>query len=190
MELNNIAKYLYEMGYLKELKRAGWGMIGIPDPESVAEHSFRTAVLGYILASMEGVDPLKTAAICLFHDSAETRIGDLHRVAKRYINVKQGEETALSEQVQRLPAAMGEAIRAMIEEYEERSTLEGRIAHDADSLECLIQAREYQSRGYADADDWVNGCYSSLQTETAKQLADTLLQTEPREWWDGLKITR
>ncbi len=165
-------------------------MIGIPHPESVAEHSYRTAILGYILASLEGADPAKTALIGLFHDTAETRVGDLHRVAKRYINVKEGEAAALTEQVGRLPQEMAGIICTLLGEYEERDTLEGKVAHDADSLECLIQAREYQAQGYADAEDWVTGCYASLQTEAAKRLADACLSVEPREWWKGLKITK
>src|SRR5947209_16892644 len=103
MEMSNIAKYLYEIGHLKRVKRSGWWMAGIVDPESVAEHSYRTAVLGYVLASLEGADPMKTATICLFHDTGEARIGDLHRVAKRYIDVGEREEAALSEQVEQLP---------------------------------------------------------------------------------------
>jgi putative hydrolases of HD superfamily len=193
LELNGIAeiaKYLYEVGYLKNLPRAGWSMLGIPNPESVAEHSFRTAVLGYILASLEGADPMKTTTICIFHDTAETRIGDLHRVAKRYLSVEEGEKVALAEQVQRLPSEMGTLIQSLVQEYESRGTVEGRLAHDADALECLIQAREYQSQGFADADDWVTGCYASLKTETARRLADAFLKTEPRSWWEGLKIIR
>src|SRR5947209_12018625 len=62
--MNDVAKYVYEMGYLKSLQRAGWAMIGIPVPETVAEHSFRAAILGFILATLEGADPLKTATIC------------------------------------------------------------------------------------------------------------------------------
>lgn len=190
MELNTeLARYLYELGYLKNLPRAGWNMIGIPAPESVAEHSFRTAILGYILATLEGADSAKTVLICLFHDTAETRIGDLHRVAKRYISVKEGEAKALAEQVTRLPQEMAAIICTLLGEYEERDTLEGRIAHDADSLECLIQAREYQACGYADAQDWVTGCYASLQTESARRLADSCMQTDPQEWWQGLKVS-
>ena len=43
----------------KRVKRSGWWVAGIDDPESVAEHSYRTALLGYILASLEGADPTK-----------------------------------------------------------------------------------------------------------------------------------
>jgi hypothetical protein len=40
---NDMAKYLYEAGQLKRVKRSGWWIAGVKDPESVAEHSFRTA---------------------------------------------------------------------------------------------------------------------------------------------------
>ena len=184
----DIAKYLYEMGYLKQLKRAGWGLLGIPQPESVAEHSFRAAILGYVLACLEGVDPFKTATICLFHDTAEARITDLHRVARRYLPIVDQETKALSDQVQRLPHTIAEQIELLTAEHERADTPEGRIARDADLLECLIQGREYQVQGYAAAEDWITGCYAALKTESAKHIADAVIQTEPHEWWKGLKV--
>lgn len=176
------------MGYLKQLKRAGWGLLGIPQPESVAEHSFRASILGYILACLEGADPLKTATICLFHDTGEARITDLHRVARRYLHVVDQETQALSDQVQRLPQTIAEQIELLTGEYERVDTPEGRIARDADLLECLIQGREYQVQGYAAAEDWITGCRAALRTESAKQIADAVIQTEPHEWWKPLKV--
>ena len=41
-------------------------------------------------------------------------------------------------------------IRDLVEEYEARQSLEARFAKDADKLECLIQAREYQAQGHED----------------------------------------
>jgi 5'-deoxynucleotidase YfbR-like HD superfamily hydrolase len=35
-----------EMGHLKHVTRAGWLLLGIPQPETVAEHSFRVGVVG------------------------------------------------------------------------------------------------------------------------------------------------
>src|SRR5437016_13173167 len=128
MELNNIAKYLYEIGQLKRVKRSGWWMAGINDPESIAEHSFRTAILGYILGYLEGVDTMKTATMCLFHDTHEARINDLHRVAKRYINLGNSEEIALSEQAERLPQEIADTLLSLIHDYEERESLEARVA--------------------------------------------------------------
>jgi putative hydrolase of HD superfamily len=183
----NLAKYLYEVGHLKQVQRSGWQQIGIHNPESVAEHSYRTAIIGYILASIEGADPEKTAIICLFHDAAEARIGDLHWTAKRYISVKEGEQLALTEQVERLPQEMAEKVVTLVDEYEERSSREGQLAREADLLECILQAREYQTRGYAEAQDWIDGCYESLQTETGRSLAKACIHTEPSAWFQGLK---
>jgi 5'-deoxynucleotidase YfbR-like HD superfamily hydrolase len=84
-ELEGLTNFLYEMGLLKRYKRTGWMIAGIDNPESIAEHSFRTAIIGYLLAVMEGADPAKTAALCLFHDTQETRIGDVPSVGKAYV---------------------------------------------------------------------------------------------------------
>jgi putative hydrolase of HD superfamily len=185
--MNDIAKYLYEMGQLKRVKRSGWWMTGITDPESVAEHTFRTAILGYLLASLEGADPMKTASICLFHDTPETRTNDLHRLGKRYIEVKESEKTVLGEQLSRLPQPIARDVAGLVEEYEARESLESRVAHDADALECLIQAREYQVQGYAEVQDWIDNCRAALKTDAAQNLAEACLRVEPREWWQGLK---
>ncbi len=172
------------------MKRSGWWIAGITDPESVAEHTARTAMLGYLLASLAGADPMKTATICLFHDTAETRIGDLHRVARRYLDADKAEEQAFSEQVERLPQEVATSLLSLYHEYEARESLEGQLAHDADLLECLIQAREYQRQGHPDTQDWITNCAAGLRTDIARQLAEACLQAEPSAWWQGLKNNR
>ena len=184
--MNDIAKYVYEIGQLKRVKRSGWWMAGISNPESVAEHSLRTAILGYILASLEGIDPMKTAMICLFHDTAEARTNDFHRVSKRYITGYL-EEIAFAEQAERLPQDIAEKVVSFMNDYETRKSPEGDMAHDADLLECIFQAREYQVQGYPDVQDWIKNCYAGLRSKAAKSLADSCLHTEPNEWWQGLK---
>lgn len=188
MNMDAIAKYVYEMGHLKRVKRSGWWIAGIADPESIAEHTCRTAQLGYVLASLvEGADPLRTAAICLFHDTAEARIGDLHRVAKRYLETDAGEAQAFSEQIERLPQELATSLQALLHDYKGKETLEGKLARDADLLECVLQAREYQAQGYHDTQDWITNCVAGLRTEVAKQLAEACLRIEPGAWWQGLK---
>jgi putative hydrolase of HD superfamily len=125
--------------------------------------------------------------MCLFHDTQEARVNDLHRVAARYINMRDPETKAFSEQVERLPQHISEGIVSLMDNYENRKSLEALVAHDADLLECLIQAREYQAQGYADVQDWINNCQAGLETESAKRIAEESLQVEPKEWWQGLK---
>jgi len=77
--------FFAEAGLLKRIKRTGWWVAGIDDPESVAEHSFRTAVIGYYLAYWEDVDPFKVVTMSLFNDIHEARINDLHKMGHYYI---------------------------------------------------------------------------------------------------------
>jgi putative hydrolases of HD superfamily len=188
LDPRNAARYFFEIGHLKDVPRTGWTQIGIHTPESVAQHSYRAAIIGYVLASMAGADPQKVATLCLFHDTPETRVMDLHWTAKRYIgNVKEAEHTALEEQLSRLPLTIATSIIALFEEYDERSTLEGLLAREADLLECIFQAREYMVRGYVEAEDWIAGCLDALKTETAKSMAHSCVEMMPSEWFVGLK---
>jgi putative hydrolase of HD superfamily len=143
-EMEGLTNFLYEMGLLKRYKRTGWMIAGIDNPESIAEHSFRTAIIGYLLAVMEGADPAKTAALCLFHDTPGDRIGDVPSVGKAYVVTALNAEVT-ADQVAGFPAEASQAVRQLVGDYEARQSLEARLAKDADKLECLIQAREYQA---------------------------------------------
>lgn len=183
----DIAKFLYEMGQLKRVKRSGWWIAGVKDPETVAEHSFRTAVIAYILAQLEGADPEKVVSMALFHDMAETRTNDAHRIVRRYVDWENVDRKAVGDQSRRLPDNIGKRITSLISEFEKAASLDARIVRDADLLECLVQAREYQTLGYNDVGDWIFNAQAALKTESAKKIAAECLKTEPKEWWQGLK---
>jgi putative hydrolase of HD superfamily len=187
LKLIGITKYLYEIGHLKHLKRSGWWRMGVREPESVAEHSYRTAVIGYVLACLDGADPEKTASMCLFHDAAETRIGDLHWVAKRYLSTKEGEQAAFTEQTEQLPEDLASRIQALIGEYKERSSQEAQLVREADLLECLLQAREYEIQGYTKGLEWAKMCREGLQSDTARNLADACLTNDPGDWFQSIQ---
>jgi 5'-deoxynucleotidase YfbR-like HD superfamily hydrolase len=155
---------------------------GIDNPESVAEHSFRTAIIGYLLAVMEGADPAKTAALCLFHDTQESRIGDVPSVGKAYVVTAPNPE-GTADQVAGFPAEVGRAVRELVQKYEVRESAEARLAKDADKLECPIQAREYQAQGHEDVPPWIETSAAALQSSSARQLAEACQQVPPRQWW-------
>nr|WP_238176367.1 HD domain-containing protein [Kribbella albertanoniae] len=79
------------MGVLKRLRRAGWWHVGVGDPESVAEHSLRVAQLAALIAAEEGGDPARAAYLGMWHDSQETRIGDIPHSARPYIEAAPNE---------------------------------------------------------------------------------------------------
>jgi putative hydrolases of HD superfamily len=184
----NIASYLYELGQLKRVKRSGWWIAGIKDPESVAEHSFRAAVIAYLLAHLEDVDAEKAAVMALFHDAAESRINDLHRISRRYLNGKNLDRKVARDQTERLPSELAARINSLFSGIEEGTSPEAKVARDADILECLVQAREYEALGYRDVGDWIRNAKGALQTGSAKRIAEECVKTEPSAWWQGLKI--
>ena len=181
-----IAKFLYEIGVLKNVRRSGWWIINVNDPESVAAHCFRAGVIGFILAKMEKVDCNKTALMCLFNDLHESRLNDLHKVGHRYIDFRAAETKAHKEQTEPL-GETGKEIFSMHEEFQGQNTKESIVARDADLLECFAQAREYQKIGYKDAQDWIDNIHKLLVTNSAKKLAKQLETTDPNDWWHGLK---
>lgn len=182
-----LARFFFEAGLLKRIKRSGWWVAGVKDPESVAEHSFRTALLGYVLALLEGADPFRTAAICMLHDLPEARIGDLHRVNDLYLDSTQAQRRALAEQLAPLPEACTRELESLYEEWELGESLEATVAKDADLLECLIQAREYQAQGCSSVQEWINNTASRLCTASAKTLAKSCVEGDPKEWWHLLR---
>jgi putative hydrolase of HD superfamily len=184
---NDLAKFLYEVGQLKRVRRSGWWIAGVENPESVAEHSFRTAAIAYLLAKLEGADAGKVALMALFHDMAEARTNDLHRIVRRYVNWENVDQRVIKDQSKRLPAPISEEMISLLSEFEETISLEARVARDADLLECLVQAREYQALGYKEVADWIVNAKAALVTDSAKRIAEECLETEPKEWWQGLK---
>jgi len=50
-------------------------MSRIPNRSPIIPHS--AAIIGAMLAVAEGADPARTSLMCTFHDTQETRIGDI-----------------------------------------------------------------------------------------------------------------
>ncbi|MFE2408262.1 HD family hydrolase [Kitasatospora sp. NPDC059408] len=175
------AGYLFEAGMLKRAKRSGWWIAGVKDPETIAEHSFRTGVVGAVLAMMEGADPAKVALLCLFHDTQETRVGDIPHIGRRYLTAASNERVT-ADQVSAAHPAVVAGVQAIVEEYENAESPEVIVAHDADKLECLIQAVEYREQGYQNVQPWIDSSLGSLKTESARTLAEAALTMTSLEW--------
>lgn len=180
-EPRDITGFLFEIGLLKRYKRTGWSLAGIPVAESVADHSFRASVTASVIAVMEAADPQRAAFLALWHDSQETRTTDLPHLTKRYVTAAANEQVT-GDQVRPLPSALAEMIRAAVSEYEAGETAEAQCARDADKLECLLQAREYEDQGHRNVQPWIDSSIASLQTHAAKQLADEALAQNSLEW--------
>lgn len=191
--MKNIINYIFEIGVLKKEKHNGFKLIGVNNLSSVAEHALRASQIGYILTVMENkkhdltLNPEKVASILIFHDNGEARIGDLHKVASRYIDSKEAENQAFKEQSNNLPLEARENIISYFNEFNERDTREGIIAKDADWLEVAFSAKEYYDLGNELAMDWIKNVEKALETDSAKEIITQMQEVRFTDWWTDLK---
>jgi len=191
--MKNIINYIFEVGVLKREKHNGFKLIGVDNLGSVAEHALRAAQIGYILTVLENekhglnLSPEKVASILIFHDNGEARIGDLHKVASRYIDSKEAEQKAFTEQAERLPEKMKDSLLEYYDEFENRNTKEGIIAKDADWLEAAFSAKEYYDLGNTLAMDWILNVEKALETDSSKEIIRKMKETRFTDWWVNLK---
>jgi len=177
--MKNLANFLFEVGMLKRTPRSGFQFLG-SGSESVAEHLYRSAIIGFTLAKLDGqVDTEKVLKLCLFHDIPEARTGDMNYVNKKYVRVD--EKKAVDDLAATLP--FGAEYRDTIDEFSRVTSREALIAHDADQLEMILALKEYKDLGNRNADEWFPFAVRRLKTAAAKELAETIWKTDSSRWW-------
>ncbi len=186
-DYHSLTKFLFEVGQLNRVKRSGFTLIGVNDTQSVAEHQARAAIIAYFLAKLEKANVEKCLITSLFHDVPETRLNDLHKVGHRYIDFKKAEEEALKEQIENLPENTKSELLDYFISYRKDKTKEGIIVRDADLLENALEAKEYLDKGLKHAQNWIDNIKKALVTNSAKKILIEIENSDPYEWWQGLK---
>jgi len=183
---NSALDFFAEAGLLKRVKRSGWWVAGIENPESVADHCFRCAVIGFYMAHEEGADPYRVLAMTLFNDIHEARINDLHKMGHYYIDFKAAEKRVFADQVAALPSRVKSEITSVRADYDAQASLEAQVSRDADILECLVQAKEYVDNGHPVAEKFLKRAPGFLKTRTAKDLWAALQKWDSSVWWENV----
>lgn len=177
--MKNIVDFLFEVGILKKTPRSGYQFLGTGN-ESVAEHSFRVAVIGYLLAKNEPeADLQKVVLMCLFHDFHEARTGDHNYVNKRYVTVD--EDKAVNDLARKL--SFGREMVSLINEFNKKETLEAQLSQDADQLDFILELKRQKDLGNISAAEWLKYSIKRLITDFAKKLADEIVTTDSSDWW-------
>lgn len=192
--IDSLLKFLFEMGHLKQTPRSGWYKVGIKNPETVAEHSYRTAIIGLLLAKLENSQPERVALFCLFHDIAEARTLDLDWLAQNYYEKSDYiDKKVIKDQLANLPNSLRNLIGELLDCYSSDSDKIQVIARDADLLEASLQALQYKVQGYELAEEWITSSVELLETEWGQKIGQKLLKIlkdgRSREqvwWWNGL----
>lgn len=146
---NHFIDFQILMGNLKHLERSGPKMYEIKDPETVASHCFRTAVMALYLEEelqAQNIDVNQVIKTALVHDAGESVIGDIvpekwqkgNKVSKQEKHKKEVE--ALIDMSGRFNVPF---VWQAFDDMEQRKTIEASITKDLEIFESIQQAYEY-----------------------------------------------
>lgn len=154
--LRKILRVFLTLQWAKELPRQGFIALGFKrnEADSVAAHSWTTAMLTFFLATEmkkqgQKIDVDKAVKMALFHDMAETIVGDVGTFVKSMAGGAFAgvEEEGLKWLLSDLPSK--EEIASLVHEYSQRKTLEARLVKVADNLDALAQVKGVPAAGNA-----------------------------------------
>lgn len=188
-----IADFLFEIGTMRKLLRIHRQPLLTDDTsDNIASHSYRVAIIGWILAKMEGADAAKVLLMCMLHDIPEVRSNDHNWIHKKYVKIF--EDEIVKDQLETLPGFCGE-LATVAYEYHARLSKESVIAKDADLIDQVLLLREYEWQGNKEAALWLHGKDGAdakeerlkrLKTKSAVMLCSAIYDRDPSAWWNTL----
>ncbi len=182
---NRELEFLLLANRLKTTPRTGWAVRGVPDCESVADHSFGVALTALTLSELVplDLDREKILTMAVLHDLAESVTGDLSLGGSRLLpkGAKAEAETLAMDE---LLGGLGFADRWLDiwREFEDLGSDEARIVRDADRVDLLTQALVYErNTGTVNLEEfWEFAPVSSFHFPESRSLIEGLLQRRPR----------
>ncbi|XP_066596718.1 5'-deoxynucleotidase HDDC2 [Prorops nasuta] len=145
MDIKNLQEFMELVGRLKHMKRTGWVLRNISEPETIAGHMYRMAILSF-LCDNENLDKTKIMQMTLVHDLAECIVGDI----TPYCGIPKDEKHRLEDEAMTeicsLLGDKGPVILQIFREYEKQESPEALYVKDLDILDLIMQAYEYEKR--------------------------------------------
>jgi len=173
MQPRKLVDFLGIIGRLKLVTRHVWAVDG--RQESVAEHSWRLAVLALLVADeFPEVDIEKVVKMCLIHDFGEALTGDI----PSFLKTKQDEEKedmAIVSLLGQLPESIADEFNLLFTEMAELCTGEAKLFKALDKLEAIITHNE------SPIETWLELEYTENQTYGTEDVAYSAFLTELRE---------
>lgn len=167
--MKHILSFLSLVFALKKTPRTGWVLRGVKNPETIAEHVFRTTMLSWVLGAGGNLRIQKVISMSILHELCEVYAGDMtpyHEMLpssrseratmlKRWIRLPRKEKEkaavkkfikekrALEKLINPLRESTKKEIMALWLEYEKGLSPEGRFVKQVDKIEAFFQAIEY-----------------------------------------------
>jgi len=183
MNTKSLVNYLFEIANLGRVSRSGYYQFLYEDFDSVASHSYKVAVIAYLLANSLDLDADKAVVIALFHDSQETRTGDSNWIQKPYL--KQDEYKCFSDQIKFLGKNLLSKLVSLHKEYKQKNSKEAQVVSDANYLDYYMSLRILSMKGNREADkrlEYETKNLDFMYTKLGKQVLKEVLKADPNEW--------
>ncbi len=151
--LQNILSLLNLAERLKSVMRHSWLSSG--RQESVAEHSWRLALMVILLAphSQQKINVEKALQMAIIHDLVEAITGDIPIFESQEPARKQqkiiAEQQAIAEIKNILNNSLGDDLYMLWQEYEDKTSIEAKFVNALDKIEAQLQHNE------ADLSTWL-----------------------------------
>lgn len=170
----NLIKFIIEVGKLKTVLRKGWLIRGVKNPESLAAHSFRSAIIAWLFSAKRRINQEVVIVMAIMHDLFTSAVGDItpYDGSIKDLNEKEGrklieslpwlgskaqKELLAKERLGREAAAFDKILKFLPDdlrheikyywlEYKTGASREGRFFRQVDRIEALLQAIEYQTK--------------------------------------------
>ena len=145
---DRVLNLIFRANRLKTTPRTGWAVKGVPDFESVADHSHGVAFIALLLAELvDGeFDRTKILTMAVLHDLPESVTGDLSLGGSRLLPTgakAEAEGRAMDELLE--AQDFGSSWKAIWQEFEDQGSPEARLVRDADRIDLLNQALTYEN---------------------------------------------
>jgi len=169
--------FFYVISELKKVPRKGWKeKVGIDKPESVADHSYGTAVMAMLFSDIKNLNTERMVKMALLHDLAESIIGDFtpNEISKENKNVIENE--AIEDILSKLPSNIADQYRKIWREFQECKTEESVLLHEIDRLEMAVQAAKYFSEGYPKEKlhEFIEAARKEIKSKELLEILDTI----------------
>lgn len=169
---------LYQVFKLKNLFRQGWLKRDVPESEgeSVADHTFGTAMTAWILAKKLHLElnEEKLLKMALVHEIGEIYAGDITPVDGVSLSEKYELELKSVEKVFNTYAEGAEFIN-LWKEFEEAKSPEAVFLKQIDKFEMGMQASIYKGHGYERMEEFLDSAKRVLVDDELKSLFEKVI---------------
>jgi len=167
--MKNIFNFLIEIGKLKNVKRKGITFYGVKNPETTNDHTFRMAMMAWILGARKKLNLEKLIKIALVHDLCKVYAGDItpyngflprdkkerYKFVRKWPRLSREEKekwsvekfkkeySALKNLTSKMPRELKKEMLTLWTEYTKWTTPEGKFVYQLDMIENLLESFEH-----------------------------------------------